>query len=74
MFKELNAEPNCEMVVATHEFSGLRISGAVEFTDSIELKQQAIDSNELVKTYMKLRKILHLKCSPLPECKQKYIG
>ena len=50
MFKELDGNPNCEIVVATPEFKWLRISGAAEFTDSIELKQKVIDSNELVKT------------------------
>lgn len=50
MFKELDANPNCEMVVATPEFAWLRIAGKVEFTDSLELKQKVIDSNELVKT------------------------
>ena len=49
MFKELDANPNCEIVVATPEFAWLRISGKVEFTDSTELKQKVIDSNELVK-------------------------
>ena len=49
MFKELDANPNCEIVVATPEFVWLRIAGKVEFTDSIELKQKVIDSNELVK-------------------------
>ena len=50
MFKELDANPNCEMVVATPEFAWLRIAGKVEFTDSLDLKQKVIDSNELVKT------------------------
>ena len=49
MFKELDANPNCEIVTATPEFQWIRISGKVEFTDSIELKQKVIDSNELVK-------------------------
>lgn len=48
MYKELDANPNCEIVVATPEFEWLRISGKVEFTDSVELKQKVIDSNELV--------------------------
>ena len=43
MFKELDANPNCEMVVATPEFAWLRIAG------SLNLKQKVIDSNELVK-------------------------
>ena len=50
MFKELNANPNCEMVVATPEFAWLRISGKVEFTEKKKKKQKVIDSNELVKT------------------------
>ena len=49
MFKELDANPNCEMVVATPEFAWLRIAEKVEFTDSLDLKQKVIDSNELVK-------------------------
>jgi len=49
MFKELDANPNCEMVVATPEFAWLRIAGKAEFTDSLDLKQKVIDSNELVK-------------------------
>ena len=49
MFKELDANPNCEMVVATPEFAWLRIAGKVQFTDSLDLKQKVIDSNELVK-------------------------
>lgn len=50
MFKELDANPNCEIVVATPEFAWLRIAGKVEFTDYLDLKQKVIDSNELVKT------------------------
>ncbi|MBO5150567.1 MAG: pyridoxamine 5'-phosphate oxidase family protein [Methanobrevibacter sp.] len=50
MFKELDVNPNCEMVVATPEFAWLRIAGKVEFTDSLDLKQKVIESNELVKT------------------------
>lgn len=50
MFNELDANPNCEIVVATPEFAWLRIAGKVEFTDSLDLKQKVIDSNELVKT------------------------
>ena len=50
MFKELDANPNCEIVVATPEFAWLRIAGKVEFTDDLDLKQKVIDSNELVKT------------------------
>ena len=50
MFRELDANPNCEMVVATPEFAWLRIAGKVEFSDSLDLKQKVIDSNELVKT------------------------
>lgn len=49
MYKELDANPNCEIVTATPEFVWLRIAGKVEFTDSVELKQKVIDSNELVK-------------------------
>jgi uncharacterized pyridoxamine 5'-phosphate oxidase family protein len=49
MFKELDANPNCEITVATPEFAWLRIAGKVEFTDSLDLKQKVIDSNELVK-------------------------
>ena len=49
MFKELDANPNCEIVVATPEFAWLRIAGKVEFSDSLDLKQKVIDSNELVK-------------------------
>ena len=50
MFKELDANPNCEIVVATPEFACLRIAGEAEFTDNLELKQKVIDSNELVKS------------------------
>ena len=50
MFKELDANPNCEIVVATPEFAWLRIAGEAEFTDNLELKQKVIDSNELVKS------------------------
>ena len=50
MFKELDTNPNCEIVVATPEFAWLRIAGKVEFTDDFDLKQKVIDSNELVKT------------------------
>ena len=50
MFKELDTNPNCEIVVATPEFAWLRIAGKVEFTDDLDLKQKVIDSNELVKT------------------------
>ncbi len=49
MFKELDANPNCEITVATPEFVWLRIAGKVEFSDSLELKQKVIDANELVK-------------------------
>ena len=50
MFKELDTNHNCEIVVATPEFAWLRIAGKVEFTDDLDLKQKVIDSNELVKT------------------------
>ena len=50
MFKELEVNPNCEIVVATPEFAWLRIAGKVEFSDDLDLKQKVIDSNELVKT------------------------
>ena len=49
MYKELDKNPNCEIVVATPEFAWLRIAGEVEFSDSLDLKQKVIDSNELVK-------------------------
>jgi uncharacterized pyridoxamine 5'-phosphate oxidase family protein len=49
MFKELDANPNCEIVVATAEFAWLRFTGEAEFTDNLELNQKVIDSNELVK-------------------------
>ena len=50
VFKELDANPNCEIVVATPEFAWLRIAGKVEFTDSLDLKQKVIDANDLVKS------------------------
>ena len=50
MYKELDANPNAEIVVATPEFAWLRIAGEVDFTDDVELKQKVIDSNELVKS------------------------
>ena len=50
VYKELDANANCEIVVATPEFAWLRIAGKVDFTDSLELKQKVIDSNELVKS------------------------
>ena len=49
MYKELDANPNLEITVATPEFQWLRIVGKAEFTDSVELKQKVIDANELVK-------------------------
>ena len=49
MFKELDANPNCEMTAATPEYAWLRITGKVEFKDSLKLKQKVIDANELVK-------------------------
>ena len=48
MFKELDANPNCKMVVATPEFAWLRIAGKVEFVDDLEIKQKVIDANDLV--------------------------
>ena len=47
MYKELEKNPNCEITTATAEFA---ISGKVEFTSNLELKQKVIESNELVKT------------------------
>ena len=35
MFKKLDANPNCEIVVATPDFAWLRITGKLEFTDSL---------------------------------------
>ena len=50
MYKELEKNPNCEITTATAEFAWIRISGKVEFTSNLELKQKVIESNELVKT------------------------
>lgn len=50
MYKELEKNPNCEITTATAEFVWIRISGKVEFTSNLELKQKVIESNELVKT------------------------
>ena len=50
IYKELEKNPNCEITTATAEFSWIRISGKVEFTSNLELKQKVIESNELVKT------------------------
>ena len=47
MYKELDANPNCEITTATPEFAWLRIAGKVEFTDSLELKQKVIDVTEM---------------------------
>ncbi len=49
MFKELDANANCEMTTATPEFSWIRISGKIEFVDDLDIKQKIIDANELVK-------------------------
>ncbi|WP_299522721.1 pyridoxamine 5'-phosphate oxidase family protein [uncultured Methanobrevibacter sp.] len=50
MYKELDNNPNFEITTATADFAWIRISGKVEFTSNIELKQKVIDSNELVKS------------------------
>ena len=50
MYKELEKNPNCEITTATAELAWIRISGRVEFTSNLELKQKVIESNELVKT------------------------
>lgn len=50
MYKELEKNPNCKITTATAEFAWIRISGKVEFTSNLELKQKVIESNELVKT------------------------
>lgn len=50
MYKELEKNPNCEITTTTAEFAWIRISGKVEFTSNLELKQKVIESNELVKT------------------------
>lgn len=50
MYKELEKNPNGEITTATAEFAWIRISGKVEFTSNLELKQKVIESNELVKT------------------------
>jgi uncharacterized pyridoxamine 5'-phosphate oxidase family protein len=49
MYKELSANPNFELVVASPEFVWCRISGKAEFTDDLEIKQKVIDSSEIVK-------------------------
>ena len=49
MFKELEANPNFELVVASPEFVWCRISGKAEFVDNLDIKQKVIDSNEIVK-------------------------
>ena len=43
MYKELAANPKCEIVVSTPEFKWLRIAGEVEFVDDLALKQRIID-------------------------------
>lgn len=50
IYKELEKNPNCEITTTTAEFAWIRISGKVEFTSNLELKQKVIESNELVKT------------------------
>ena len=50
MYKELAKNPNFEITTATAEFAWIRISGKVEFSSDLELKQKVIDSNELVKS------------------------
>lgn len=50
MYKELAKNPNFEIATATAEFAWIRISGKVEFSSDLELKQKVIDSNELVKS------------------------
>lgn len=48
--QRIRKNPNCEITTATAEFAWIRISGKVEFTSNLELKQKVIESNELVKT------------------------
>ena len=50
MYKELAKNPNFEITTVTSEFKWIRISGKVEFSIDLELKQKVIDSNELVKS------------------------
>ena len=50
MYKELAKNSNFEITTVTSEFKWIRISGKVEFSIDLELKQKVIDSNELVKS------------------------
>ena len=48
-FKQLKANPFIEFVVTTEDFTIMRISGQVIFTDDLQEKQMVVDHAPLVK-------------------------
>jgi uncharacterized pyridoxamine 5'-phosphate oxidase family protein len=50
VYKELQKSSDIELTAASPEFVWIRITGKVNFTDDLKIKQEVIDNNELVKS------------------------
>ncbi|MDR0900359.1 MAG: pyridoxamine 5'-phosphate oxidase family protein [Methanobrevibacter sp.] len=49
VYKELKNLPDVELTTASPEFVWIRITGKVNFTDDLKIKEKLINSSELVK-------------------------
>ena len=50
VYKELQKSSDLELTTASPEYVWLRITGKANFTDDLKIKQEVIDSSELVKS------------------------
>ena len=53
VYKEMKANPNVELCALGENYSRIRLSGKVIFSDNMEIKAQIVESNELVKSIFK---------------------
>ncbi|MBN2030799.1 pyridoxamine 5'-phosphate oxidase family protein [bacterium] len=53
VYNEMKANPNVEICVTGENYSWIRLSGKVVFSDNIEIKARIVESNELVKSIFK---------------------
>ena len=49
VYKELKNSGNVELTTASPEFVWIRVTGKVNFTDDLKIKEKVINSSELVK-------------------------
>ncbi|MBN2029328.1 pyridoxamine 5'-phosphate oxidase family protein [bacterium] len=50
VYKEIKGNPNVQICVVGENFSWIRLSGKVVFSDDLEIKARIQESNELVKS------------------------